>query len=571
MARKVFNRFGLKRSLNLSDLPDKKIGLNNILDGLAADTETFTVEDIDAIKNLSSTDVDSATFIQGANATVKFTDSSTGQLVPFDPLITLSNRFDNAYFTTSEPFFAGGDGLTAKYYDNSGILRVDSNQNLSTTATDIFSGFDTAQLVKTDNFWEKGSFTYENKIVVDFTSLYGGVEWEGYIKPSQNGSHSLIINTTGFLKVEFDDLTESQEFSFDASTGTYNYDNYDFTKLNTLTNQTRIQLIDNGGVDEPIIYDDVTSSLTSSKLGENRTVTIPLGVLTQWVAYKIRISFFIDEAALDNDFNEGAAEKSIDIDLSSPTNRSSLNYKKLFTKNYFQNYDIGNFRAFVENSISLGGTEVGERGSIGSIEGTISSALNPTPRDSYRSLNNINPIISYYKFPKQKSDVELDISGCSVIKNNKIITISNASPNSTEGIEIGNFVFGSGIKDGTRVTDVVVNSNVVVSPAPVANGSSNPITLTFVDHRGLVGFGTGIINTYPPLNIPNNTANEKVIDYAYGYKLDQTNTNNIILGSDFTTPRSFVDVTDNPQNTNTSSYTGELTKKEYNSGSIHYS
>ena len=571
MARKVFNRFGLKRSLNLSDLPDKKIGLNNILDGLAADTETFTVEDIDAIKNLSSTDVDSATFIQGANATVKFTDSSTGQLVPFDPLITLSNRFDNAYFTTSEPFFAGGDGLTAKYYDNSGILRVDSNQNLSTTATDIFSGFDTAQLVKTDNFWEKGSFTYENKIVVDFTSLYGGVEWEGYIKPSQNGSHSLIINTTGFLKVEFDDLTESQEFSFDASTGTYNYDNYNFTKLNTLTNQTRIQLIDNGGVDEPIIYDEVTSSLTSSKLGENRTVTIPLGVLTQWVAYKIRISFFIDEAALDNDFNEGAAEKSIDIDLSAPSDRSSLNYKKLFTKNYFQNYDIGNFRAFVENSISLGGTEVGERGSIGSIEGTISSALNPTPRDSYRSLNNINPIISYYKFPKQKSDVELDISGCSVIKNNKIITISNASPNSTEGIEIGNFVFGSGIKDGTRVTDVVVNSNVVVSPAPVANGSSNPITLTFVDHRGLVGFGTGIINTYPPLNIPNNTANEKVIDYAYGYKLDQTNTNNIILGSDFTTPRSFVDVTDNPQNTNTSSYTGELTKKEYNSGSIHYS
>ena len=569
MARKVFNRFGLKRSLNLSDLQDKKIGLNNILDGLAADTETFTVEDIDAIKNLSSTDVDSATFIQGANATVKFVDPTTRQLLPFDPLITLSNRFDNAYFTTSEPFFAGGDGLTAKYYDNSGILRVDSNNNPSTTPTDLFSGFDTAQLVKTDSFWEKGNFNYENKIVVDFTSLYGGVEWEGYIKPSQNGGHSLIINTTGFLKVEFDDLTESQEFSFDASTGTYNYDNYDFTKLNTLTNQTRIQLIDNGGVDEPIIYDEVTSSLTSSKLGENRTVIIPLGVLTQWVAYKIRISFFIDEAALDNNFNEGAAEKSIDINLSTPTNMKSLNYKKLFTKNYFQNYDIGNFRAFVENSISLGGTEVGEGGSIGSIEGTISSALNPTPRDSYRSLNNINPIISYYKFPKQASDVELIINGCSVTKNNKIITISNNSPNSTEGIEIGNFVFGSGIKDGTRVTDVVVNSNVVVSPAPVATGGSN-ITLTFVDHRGLVGFGTGIINTYPPLNIPGNTANEKVIDYAYGYKLDQTNTNNIILGSDFGTSRNFLDVTDNPQNNTQTSYTGELTKKEYNSGSIHY-
>lgn len=526
MAGKIFSKFGAKRSLNLADLPDKKEALNNLLDKLADSTETFTWEDINLLRFISLTDISSSTFTSASDATVKLVNSS-GVSTPYNPLITLENRFDKAYFTTSEPYFAGGNGLSASYFDSNSIQRATENDPASD-----FTGFDTSLLVRQDNFWERGNFSYENKILVDFVSLYGGVQWEGYFKPPQDGNHSLRITTGGFLKVEFDDKTQSRTFIPDSATGTFNYVNNDFTKVTTLVDDTKL--------DQSL---DLTTAVRNSSgiaLNTNHTYVINLGTLVQWEAYKIRITYFTDPNAYQQ--NE-TANKSIDINISSPSGTSNLNYKKLFTKNYFQNYNIGDFREFVEKSVFLGGTEIGSRGTIGDVQASFTSSPGQKG-DSYRNLSNINPTISYYQFPKQISDVETDIQGCNVQNNIKSISISNAQADSTEGIEIGNYVIGSGIQPGTRVTSVVINNNIVVSPAP--NNTASNTTLTFVDHRGLVAFGTGdvyddkidtITNSYDLSNIDNNQiVLSSGLSFTYDNNIDNTTNNTAvgILAEDYT-------------------------------------
>jgi len=520
MAGKIFSKFGAKRSLNLTDLPDKKEALNNLLDKLADSTETFTWEDINLLRFISLTDISSKTFTSASDATVKLINSS-GITTPYNPLITLENRFDKAYFTTSEPYFAGGDGLSASYFDSNSIQRETENN-----PDNNFTGFDTSLLVKQDNFWERGNFSYENKISVDFVSLYGGVQWEGYFKPSQDGNHSLRITTGGFLKVEFDNKTQPRTFISDPATGTFNYQNNDFAEVTTLVDDTKL--------------DQSTNLLTAVRnssgiaLNTNYTYVLDLGSLVQWEAYKIRITYFTDPNAYPE--NE-TANKSIDINITSPgSGTSNLNYKQLFTKNYFQNYNIGDFREFVEKSISLGGTEIGSKGTIGDVQASFTSSPGQKG-DSYRNLSNINPTISYYQFPKQISDTETVIQGCNVQNNIQSISISNAQADSTEGIEIGNYVIGSGIQIGTRVTSVVINSNIIVSPAP--NNTASNTTLTFVDHRGLVAFGTGdvygdkidtITNSYGLSNIDNNQiVLSSGLSFTYDSNIDNT-TNNTAVG-----------------------------------------
>jgi len=497
MALKVFKKFGLKRELNLSDIPNKKLALNNLLDGLSDGITEFTWEDLGVIQNIYLSDLNTGTFSSASGATVKNTQPN-GSLKVYDPLITLENRFDKAYFTTSEPFFAGGDGLTANYYDNDAIIRETSGD-----PTSNFLGFDEEKSIETNNFWERGNFYFSNKFSLQAVSLYGGIEWEGYIKPSIDGNFSLRIRARGYLKVEFDNGTEARDFTYDESTNTFNYNNYDFNELNTLLDQTKLD--GNGKING-----------TSNNITDYRTITISLGSLVQWEAYKIRITWFIDEESIP----EGTEiEKRIDINLIDPqSGEIDLNYKKLFTKDYFQNYDIGDFRSFVEYSISVGGTGVGEQGTIGDVQGTfISSTEVPAPADSYANVNNFNPIISYYSFPNSSEEVETVVSGCNVQTNVSTVTISNGQPSSTEGIEIGNFVFGDGIVPGTRVTKVVINTSIEISPRPT--GTFPTSSLTFVNHGAISAFGDGEVYDNRVENITNS------------FGLSDIDTNQILLSS----------------------------------------
>lgn len=531
---KTFTKFGLKKSLSLADVPNKLEALNNLLRDLNTSKESFTWEDLKLLKNLYLTDVTKQTFITASDATVKLS-SADGSFGIYEPLVTLENRFDRAYFTTSEPFFFGGNGLSADYYDNNSIVRESSGNPASN-----FIGFTPNSIVKSDNFWEQGDFLYSNKIITDFLSLYGAVQWTGYFKPDVNGTFQLRIETGGYLKVEFDDKTQSRDFTFDPATGTFNYNNTNFSANTGGSTGGLITLLDETKLDQSSDLTTAVINGTTDKLGDPRVKFISLGNLTQWEAYKIRITYFIDEASIIPGNN---LPKSININVITPYNQTSteLNYKRLYTKDYFNNYDIGDFKNFIDRSILEGGTGIGTKNTIGAVKNTFSNTN--VNGNSYASVTNFNPLVSYYKFPKSITEVELAVSGCNVIQNTSNIPIVNSNPNSTENIEIGNYVFGSNIPAGCRVTNIIVNDSIEVSPVPTGNASST--TLTFVDHRGLVAYGTGLVSQ------------DKVTTITNSFKLSDISEDQILLSSGLSS--TFNDETTTPTTSNVA-ITGKVIK-----------
>lgn len=481
---KTFTKFGLKRSNNLSDVPNKEQALNNILLDLKGNKPSFTVEDLECLQELFPKGITSADFQNLADIAVKFLttqeteDLPVGSKVSFEPLVTLENRFDRAYFTVSDPFFYGGEGLTARYFDNDQIDRAGTGN-----ATENFIGF-TGEELTLDNKWEDGNFAYSNKITSEFISLYGAVQWTGYFKPVVSGTHQFSITTTGFYKFEFDDGTGNFDFTFDAATGTYNYNNNNFSSgLTTLRNESKVDSnFDIITVDQL----GAASTLTDVKIGDqrSRTITIPYP-LAEWNAYKIRITFFIDEISIfEPEQNLFSIEKLFNIDVidpSSATNRD-LNFKQLYDELYFNNYIIGDFKDYVDKSVYFGGTKIGNRGTIGKAKTT-------TNGDNYANVSTLSPVTSYYTPPKTVSDISITKSQCSYSNTNRIITFNNAADaNKTENIEVGNYVIGTGIPDDTRVQEVIINNSIIIDKTPTQTLSNQSIS--FIDHRGFVAHGT---------------------------------------------------------------------------------
>ena len=267
MAVKLFNRIGLRRDFNLGDLINAESALNNILrtDSMS-DGEQFTVEDIAPIKDIYVTDITADTFLTLDGIMVEFTqilvDPDTGLAavdnednpVPYRPFVKIKNRLDTAYFTTGEPFFFGGDGPIATYYDARNIIRqpdalvlnqvyqigdvvlssnniyrvIQSNSSTSTVLSHVTGSqdgflfervYDSKEVffngtydvitgeerTESDNFWERGFFLYGDKIRDSYLSTLGGVKWNGYFKPTQSGSHRFYLRSSGNIQFRFQD------------------------------------------------------------------------------------------------------------------------------------------------------------------------------------------------------------------------------------------------------------------------------------------------------------------------------------------------------------------------------
>ena len=267
MAVKLFNRIGLRRDFNLADLINQESALNNILrtDSMSGG-DPFTIDDIAPIKNIYVTDITSETFLTLNGIMVEFTniliDDETGlpkvdedeNPEPYRPFVKIKNRLDTAYFTTGEPFFFGGDGPSATYYDANNIVRqpddlvlnaqydigevvlssgniyrvIEANALTSTVLShtigsqfgflfekvydnkevffngsyDVITG---EERTESDNFWERGYFLYGNKIRDSYLSTFGGVKWTGYFKPTVSGSHRFYIRSSGNCQFRFQD------------------------------------------------------------------------------------------------------------------------------------------------------------------------------------------------------------------------------------------------------------------------------------------------------------------------------------------------------------------------------
>ena len=313
MALKEFQREGLRRDRNLSDLPSQKSALNNILatPKMLGTAESFTVEDLAPIKNIYITNITSSTFSTLNGITLEFSvidytqsppaiDQSRNPL-PFRPLVKIKNRLDTAYFSTGEPFFYGGDGPNASYYDSENIVRnpptlqfdqtygidiepaiqiIKSGNNLYRTSkgakrttangnlTHLASGGDVDGFVWVaeykeyepylfpaldeltledqtirDNFWERGQFVYGNKVQAGFISLFGGVNWQGMFKPSTPGFARFYLRTTGstVFKFQHPNYPSYSQFKYGKINVTTEISNGTFAAGGTyLTNLKRI-------------------------------------------------------------------------------------------------------------------------------------------------------------------------------------------------------------------------------------------------------------------------------------------------------------------------------------------
>ena len=172
MARKIYKRIGIRRDKNLADLSDTKQGLNSLLDTLVDDTGTFISEDLDVIRNLFAEGMSSDQYRKFIGSRTQKT-TPVGKLTDLLPPVTYQNKLDKFEFFAGEPRLNGGNGLTARYYNQ---------ENINIETTNIFSGtpFDT------DNFWEAGNFNYTGKITPLANNSNGGIEWSGFFCSYKN-------------------------------------------------------------------------------------------------------------------------------------------------------------------------------------------------------------------------------------------------------------------------------------------------------------------------------------------------------------------------------------------------
>ena len=155
-----------------------------------------------------------------------------------------------------------------------------------------------------------------------------------------------------------------------------------------------------------------------------------------------------------------------------------LRYTQLFPLDYdFSDSAKGGFNIYFDNSVRFGGTNV------------FSSPIglgSRTNSSKYIKLKSTNKLDVTYKVKQVLgSDTASKTTGitrrqttCGTTNGNSVVTI----PLTTD-IEIGNYVFGTGIPNNARVIDITINQFVIIDQPATATGSN---TLTFINHRGFV-------------------------------------------------------------------------------------
>jgi len=525
MAR-TLNKKGLRRDLNFTDIPDKNQALNNLLDGLVLEEgETFTSVDLDAIKNISSTTMTNADFLNIQNSAVRVINDE-GALVPFfttstdengDPIelrttIKLKNRFDIAEFTTGEPQFFGGDGLTARYYES---------EYIDSEAVDVENIFTTPSdgEVYEEVFWENGFFDFNRKINDNFADRFGGVSWTGFFRPTESGVWRLSYRSSSFFTVEFDDRNgnyvlharKSQvEYTFSVEAATAGDTTLKLENpagiINLLTNDILVNDSFNQFTD-PLTtgYDQTPVTILSIdsrdegiiELSEPLDENIPAGTtftfrfqfgeiegrnsfttlnLEEFESYKIRIRFWYPD---DEDITSFDDIRTITFWVDNPgivDETSYFNYKFLQSESYNKNPTIGtvaygNFLDYYNSRLTSGGGDVGGESEY----------------NDYRSILTLNTINISYEPPTSLSDIFSDsYSNRSVVENDNYIPL-----NITDQAEVGNYVIASDtsvIPLGTRVKNVMYNTGVFLD-TPIL--LTDTVNIRFADHRGLIGVSEG--------------------------------------------------------------------------------
>jgi hypothetical protein len=506
MARPSFNNIGLRRDLNLADLANREAALDNLLNNLVTtdDGSTFDRNDLlDAIKDISNTNVSQTSIGLMQGLTVKNTvlDTETGELVDevATPLITVKNQVDTILATTNDPpFFNGGDGLTATFYEVDQI-RDETALTINSTGSQVLTG----SPVVTRKFWTNGLFEFSNKLDDTLGGGNGAIQWNGYYVPDSSGPSTFSIQSTGFIIVEFANSFGDLEIKknvYKAERTVYSEevdlegDQVRTTRQQAATIVTGDVLIaaydDDGNEvtlpsDRDIVVNSagttvitLSESISPTGIGENWSFvfdcsdkigtdefsfSIVLPELEKYVPIQMRITYWYPGEDVQY-FN-----KVLDVNLSTQLKSSGdLPYWYLYTEVGDQEVEEG-FKGFYDKRLLLGG------GTIGPEDVLVSS--------QYNKWLSLKPLILKYDPPRIYSDALRAEYRYGVVSQSNVISNSSTSPY-TDNLEIGNIIISPVFPTGTFVTDISRNSIVIASELA---SEDNALDIVFMDHRGYLG------------------------------------------------------------------------------------
>jgi len=490
-----FSKKGLRRDLNFSDIIDPKQSLENLLNGLVQEEgETFVSADIEVIKNIDSKDITQADFANIAGSAIRVVNSE-GDTEVYKPVITLKNRIDQSKYITGIPQLFGGNGLTGRYYSDS---QVDS---IAVDLDNIFTGAP----AETEVFWENGDINLSVDVLQLTQSNYGGVIYTGFFKPIESVPHVLRVSTNSYFTVEFGEADtllarKSQVvYTFACDAASTSVTTITLQNIANVKNLLIGDILVNNAIPQfsdpesnPITITGInllTGVITISEpldagfaggttfdftynigSGVASNVDLVLGDLIISEAYPIQIRFWLDDA--NGEDISPATQKTIifNIGTLSDANRT-LNYKFLYDEDYNINpspsdIDYGEFNSFYDNHIP----------SYGGIVGGVSAY------SDYQSVVSLNKLNITYTPPVSLSSAIRRTATVAFLTGTTTLAVSDT----TDLIEPGNFVFGTGINAGTRVTDLYINSLIFISSETTATTAST--SLVFINHRGLGAF-----------------------------------------------------------------------------------
>ena len=523
MARKIYKRIGIRRQNNLSDLSNTTDALNNVLEGLATQSdETFIKEDLNCIKNIFSDGLTSNQFQLLGDSAQKYTDTQGNELL-YKPLVTFQNKLDVAEVASGNPRLHGGDGLSASYYNEDQIQLYDG----------AYGGNLTGEPFATDKFWEEGNFAWDRKIHPSSANINGGVQWEGYFTPTRTGNHTFYIDTSGSQTFDFEEQSWTGSPSNPGVAGTYK--RYNFIGISsslpiqavssgnviTLQNLSDVKYIGIGqsvGLTVANINSNETDTLTVKEYsassgsitlnppssGDAVTGSISAGTnidfskgvdqsvrskaiisyqLEAHTPYRIRLQYFIPQ-----EYNAIPSARSYDMDLQQPGSGVGNDVRYTFFYNLDYNFDDdtkGTFNKYYDNSILFGGGTVGGTSKPNYVE--IKSSKKVDVR--YNPLD-----ITLTDSTNNRRKIEFASHSLTATSGSSVLGLSD-----TTGIEVGNYVYDETniandsnklFVDGTRVKEVLINKALILTNKAQKSGTA---TLKFIDHRGHVKRISGTI------------------------------------------------------------------------------
>ena len=507
MPQKIFKRIGLRRDKNFADLRDRKGALNNLLDTIVDGTNpdgtpnTFISEDLDAIRNLFAEGMSNDNYLQFVNSAVEFTDQN-GQNRKLQPRSTYQNRLDVFEAFSGNPRLRGGDGLTARYFNSDQIQDKKSTSIHALPVDDIFVGVSTGGVLPSDQLWDNGDFQYTGKIHPSSVNANGGVKWEGFFIPTITAKHSFSVNSSGSFSFDF------QDPAYTVGVNTYR----EYMRVSGITtssctaaavgNTLTLEVAEEGrfighgmnvSCDQPSIIrpgtkvDEVSStgtvtlinpdgdSVTESfaSVGKDIIFSRDVGVdiasklittqvLEAGERYRIRARFYIPQSV-----DSQRIDRNIEFEYAVfGGSLAPLEFTQLYNLNYdFSESAKGAFIDFLDNSVGFGG---------GTLGGTTNS-------NDYVEVKSTKKIDVKYEPKTSFSAINVQTYTSASWETGRTIITPNGN---TTNVEVGNYVFGAGIPNNTRVKEIRTNEFIIIDTPASAGSSGSQIVI--VNHRGFV-------------------------------------------------------------------------------------